>query len=121
MDIIRRFRFESAHYLPNVPKGHKCGRLHGHSYEASVTVRGDVNQVSGWVVDFADISTAWVVAGLGVLDHNYLNEIAGLENPTSENLAMFIWGKMAPLLGGQLRAVSVSESCTSSVTYHGPA
>jgi 6-pyruvoyltetrahydropterin/6-carboxytetrahydropterin synthase len=121
MEISKRFTFEAAHRLPHVPTGHKCGRLHGHSYAVEVVVRGEVNPTSGWVCDFADIVTAWVTSGLGALDHNYLNEIEGLENPTSELLARWIWRRLAApeaRLPG-LYAVKVSETCTSSCTYRG--
>lgn len=117
-EIFKEFRFESAHRLPRVPAGHKCGRLHGHSYLIEVHVRGEVNPVSGWICDFADIATAWVVSGCGVLDHNYLNEIEGLENPTSETLARWIWERISASLPGLFRVV-VRETCTSGCVYSG--
>lgn len=124
MEISKRFTFEAAHRLPHVPAGHKCGRLHGHSYAVEVTVAGEVNPATGWVCDFADITTAWVSAGLGALDHNYLNEIEGLENPTSELLARWVWHRLSAIPGERpglpgLSAVRVSETCTSSCTYRG--
>ncbi|MCZ7630716.1 MAG: 6-carboxytetrahydropterin synthase QueD [Microthrixaceae bacterium] len=117
MEVYKEFGFESAHRLPNVPEGHKCARLHGHSFRVSVHVEGPVGEASGWVVDFADIS-ATCAPVREELDHRYLNEIAGLENPTSEVLAMWIWDRLASRLPG-LSMVEVSETCTSGCRYRG--
>ena len=95
MDIYKDFHFEAAHRLPNVPEGHKCARLHGHSFQLRVTVRGDAPEPSGWVMDFADLKAA-VKPVIARLDHYYLNEIEGLENPTSENLCRWIWAQLSP-------------------------
>ena len=117
MDIYKDFTFESAHHLPNVPGGHKCARLHGHSYIVRLTVSGVVHEDSGWVQDFGDLSAAFKPLHQ-ILDHNYLNEIEGLENPTSEVLAMWIWNRIAgelPLLA----EVGIKETCTSGCTYRG--
>lgn len=111
MQIAKRFRFESAHRLPNVGPGHKCARLHGHSFEVEVVLEGEVDATTGMVADFADISAAWAPLH-EVLDHRYLNDISGLENPTSENLAVWIWRRLSgnlPLLA----KVVVHETCTS--------
>src|SRR6478752_2152122 len=89
-EIFREFTFEAAHRLPNVPEGHKCARLHGHSYRLSVHVVGPLDPEFGWVMDFGDIKQV-VNPVVGELDHYYLNEIAGLENPTSEVLAKWLW------------------------------
>src|SRR5258706_11170623 len=89
MEIFKSFRIEAAHRLPNVPAGHKCARLHGHSFVIGIYVAGPVASETGWVRDFADLGEA-MAEGLEALDHRYLNEIAGLENPTSEGLAL--WG-----------------------------
>ena len=118
MEISKRFTFEAAHNLPNVPPGHKCSRLHGHSYAVTVCVTGPVHDQSGWVMDFSDIATAWQHLFV-ILDHHHLNEIEGLENPTSEVLSIWIWARLAPLLRG-LSTVCVSETCTSGVVYRGP-
>ena len=93
MEIFKEFTFEAAHRLPNVPAGHKCARLHGHSYNVSVHIAGPIGDDSGWVRDFADLSCAMRPV-LDQLDHYYLNEIAGLENPTSEVLARWIWDRV---------------------------
>ena len=118
MLIHTQFRFEAAHRLPNVPEGHKCARLHGHSFRATVWVEGEVGAESGWVMDFADVKAAFAPLH-DALDHHYLNEIDGLENPTSEVIAAWIWERLAPALPGLSRVV-VRETCTSGATYDGP-
>ena len=117
MEIFKEFRFEAAHRLPSVPAGHKCGRLHGHSYRVRVYVVGPVDPGSGWIMDFADLSAAWAPVG-EALDHYYLNDVEGLSNPTSENLARWIWCRLVGALAG-LSAVSVRETCTSGCVYSG--
>lgn len=117
MDVFKIFQFEAAHLLPNVPEGHKCGRLHGHSFKLELHVRGEVGEQSGWVVDFADIKAAFK-PHYDRLDHHYLNEVDGLENPTSENLARWIWRQLKPDLPG-LHKVVVRETCTSGCVYQG--
>jgi 6-pyruvoyltetrahydropterin/6-carboxytetrahydropterin synthase len=118
MEIFKEFRIEAAHRLPNVPPGHKCARLHGHSFLIGVYVGGEVDPASGWVCDFADIKTA-MQGPCEVLDHHYLNDIPGLENPTSEILAMWVWQRLAPALPGLSRIV-VHETCNSGCDYRGP-
>ncbi len=115
--ISRGYRFESAHRLLRVPDGHKCGRLHGHSYRCTVTVGGDVDPTMGWICDFAEIDAAFRPVH-ALLDHRYLNEIDGLENPTSETIARFIFERLE--LPG-LVSVTIQETCVSSCTYTGPA
>lgn len=117
MELFCEMRFEAAHRLPNVPPGHKCARLHGHSYQVEVRVQGPVDEASGMVVDFADIKTAFKPLR-AQLDHYYLNEIDGLENPTSENLARWIWQRLAPALP-ELSEIVVRETCTSGCRYTG--
>ena len=119
MEIFREFTFEAAHRLPNVPAGHKCARLHGHSYRVEVHLRGEVDQVAGWVTDFADIKAAFRPVH-DQIDHHYLNEIEGLENPTSENIAHWIWDHLKPSVP-QLSQVVVQETCTSGAIYRGEA
>lgn len=118
MEIFREFTFEAAHRLPYVPDGHKCGRLHGHSYRVEVRVSGTVDAATGWVMDFAEIKAAFARLH-DLLDHRYLNEISGLDNPTSENLARWIWHRLAGSL--PLSAVVVRETCTSGCIYRGEA
>lgn len=117
MQIFKEFTFEAAHRLPFLPTGHKCGRLHGHSYRVEIHVRGEVRQPEGWVIDFADIKAATGPA-IEALDHRYLNEVEGLENPTSEAVARWIWERVAPGLPA-LHAVVVRETCTSGCVYAG--
>lgn len=118
MDISKTFHIEAAHRLPNVPAGHKCARLHGHSFRVEVHVRGPLDPHLGWVMDFADIKTAFAPL-FERLDHNYLNDVAGLDNPTSENLARWIWDHLKPRLPLLARVV-VHETCTSACSYDGP-
>ena len=118
-EIFKEFTFEAAHRLPNVPDGHKCARLHGHSYRVMVNVTGPVGDQSGWVMDFGDLKAAFHPLAQQ-LDHYYLNEIPGLENPTSENLARWIWDRLKPSLT-DLSAITVRETCTSGCTFRGAA
>jgi len=117
MEIFKAFTFEAAHRLPNVPPDHKCFRLHGHSFRVELRVRGPVDARLGWVRDFADIKKA-VSPIRDQLDHHYLNEIEGLENPTSENLARWIWRRVRAVLP-DLCEVIVHETCTSGCVYRG--
>lgn len=117
MEIWKEFSLESAHRLPNVPPDHKCARLHGHSFKVEVHVRGDLHPTLGWVVDFADIGAAWRPLH-DALDHRCLNDVPGLENPTSELLARWIWTRLKPTLPG-LSKVVVRETCTSGCAYTG--
>lgn len=117
MEIFKEFTIEAAHWLPNVPEGHKCRRMHGHSFHIQVSVRGPVDPRLGWVMDFADIKAAWRAVH-DQLDHRCLNDVAGLDNPTSENLARWIWTRLAPQLPG-LSKVAVRETCTSGCVYAG--
>ena len=118
MELFKEFGFEAAHRLPNVAPDHKCARLHGHSFRVSVHVEGAVVADTGWVMDFADLKAAFAPVH-DRLDHRYLNEIAGLENPTSEVLAQWIWAELAPGLPG-LSQIIVRETCTSGCSYRGP-
>ena len=118
MDIFKVFQVEAAHHLPNVPEDHKCRRLHGHSFIIEIHVSGPVGQDTGWVMDFSDLKQIFQPL-YDQLDHNYLNEIQGLENPTSENLAIWIWDKLIPVLP-QLSKVAVKETCNSGCIYTGP-
>ncbi|KEY90950.1 6-carboxy-5,6,7,8-tetrahydropterin synthase [Candidatus Photodesmus blepharus] len=116
-ELYKDFKFEAAHYLPNVPAGHKCSRLHGHSFLVRLYILGEVDPNTGWVLDFDDISTAFK-AVYDRLDHRYLNEIKGLENPTSEVLAKWIWQELKSTLP-LLNKVEIKETCTANCTYWG--
>ncbi len=117
MEIFKEFGFEAAHRLPNVPADHRCARLHGHSFRVEIHVRGPVDARTGWVMDFAEIQKA-AQPVIDRLDHYYLNEIPGLENPTSENLVRWIWTQVSPALPGLAR-VSIRETCTTGCVYDG--
>ncbi len=116
-EIYRDFTFEAAHRLPHVPEGHKCARLHGHSYVVRVVVDGPVGEDTGWVQDFDDLKRAFRPLH-DSLDHNYLNEVDGLDNPTSEVLARWIWTHLRAELP-LLERVEVKETCTSGCVYRG--
>lgn len=117
MQIYKEFSFDAAHFLPNVPKGHKCGRLHGHTFHVRVYIEGPVGEQTGWVMDFGDLKAAFKPI-YDQLDHYYLNDITGLENPTSENLARWIWQRLKPELD-LLSLIEVRETCTSGCLYRG--
>ena len=117
MELFKEFTFEAAHLLPNVPVGHKCARLHGHSFKLIVHVEGPVDPELGWVIDFGDIS-AEVKPVINELDHYYLNDIPGLENPTSEVLVRWIWDRLEESVPF-LSALDLRETCTSGCRYTG--
>jgi 6-pyruvoyltetrahydropterin/6-carboxytetrahydropterin synthase len=117
MEIWKEFTFEAAHRLPLLPDDHKCKRLHGHSFRARIYVAGEPDSEHGWVTDFASIKEAFAPV-LQQLDHHYLNEIEGLENPTSELLAKWIWRRLKPGLPS-LSKVEIGETCTCGCVYEG--
>ena len=117
VELVKDFRFEAAHYLPNVPEGHKCRRMHGHSFRGEVAVRGPVDTRVGWLIDFAELKRS-VDPIVARLDHYLLNEVEGLENPTSESIAMWLWGRLAPSLP-MLHRVTIDETCTTRCHYYG--
>ena len=116
MEIYKEFTFEAAHRLENVEEGHKCARLHGHSYRVEVHVEGRIDPHTGWVMDFADITSAFAPVR-SELDHHLLNDIEGLANPTSEHLSMWIWQRLENAL--PLAAIVVKETPTSGSIYRG--
>jgi 6-pyruvoyltetrahydropterin/6-carboxytetrahydropterin synthase len=115
--LIKTFGFEAAHRLPTFPEGHKCRRLHGHSFRFDVVVEGQVDSKKGYLIDYAEISQV-AEPLVRQLDHQYLNEVEGLENPTSENMARWLWERLKPVLP-LLAAVVVRESCTAGCEYRG--
>ena len=117
MEIYKEFIFEAAHRLPNVPAGHRCARLHGHSWKGTIYVAGPVGEHSGWIMDYAEIRRLFEPIHCQ-LDHHYLNEIEGFENPTSEVLAKWIWRRLKPQLPALSRIV-INETCTSGCIYRG--
>ena len=117
IQLSKSFRFEAAHSLPTFPEGHKCRRLHGHSFVVEVVVEGDVDPAKGYLIDYGDVKAATEPIRKR-LDHFYLNEIEGLENPTAEMLAAWIWERLKPKLP-ILSEVIVHETCTSKCHYRG--
>ncbi len=105
MEIYKSFYLEAAHWLPNVPDGHKCGRLHGHSFKVTIYASGTVGRETGWIVDFAELNSC-------------LNHHEGLENPTSENICLWIWDQLKPRLPA-LSRIEINETCTSGCVYCG--
>ncbi len=117
VELIKTFRFEAAHTLPHAPPDHKCRNLHGHSYRVDIHAIGDVDPEAGWMMDFGKIKQV-VAPILDELDHQLLNEIGGLENPTSELLCKYLWDRIAPSLP-ELSAITVWESDTSRCVCRG--
>lgn len=117
MQVYKRFTFDSAHYLPNVPADHKCRNVHGHTYRVTVFLEGDLQPELDWIVDFAEVSRI-VKAVIRVVDHRLLNEIPGLENPTCEVIAAWLWKKIEPELP-TLRRIELAETPTSGVIFEG--
>ena len=117
IDIFKVFTLEAAHRLPNVPEGHKCARLHGHSFRVEVHLSGAIGEHSGWLMDYADVKKAFQPIH-DRLDHHYLNDIEGLDNPTSERLAVWIWEQLKPALP-LLSEIVVHETCTAGSRYRG--
>jgi 6-pyruvoyltetrahydropterin/6-carboxytetrahydropterin synthase len=117
MEIFKEFKFEAAHRLPNLPEGHKCRNLHGHSYRVRVFVRGRVDPSLGWVVPFEDIGAACKPL-IEQLDHSFLNEVEGLSQSTSEHLAYWFWKRVKPALPGLAR-IEIWETATSGAIYSG--
>ena len=117
VELVREYRFEAAHFLPNVPETHRCRRIHGHSYRIDVHVSGEIDAATGWVVDFYDIEAVFAPL-LGQLDHHLLNELPGLENPTAELIAAWVWAHLSPALPG-LSQVVVHETEMSRAVVRG--
>ena len=116
--LSKEFHFEAAHTLPHAPAGHKCGRVHGHSFRVVISIEGEVDPALGWVYEHGEISRAMAPL-VALLDHQYLNEVEGLENPTLENLAAWLWDRLEPLCPG-LCEIVVQETPTAWCTYRGP-
>ncbi len=117
MIIYKIFRFDSAHYLPNVPKGHKCGGMHGHTYTLKVSIAGKPSIQTGWIMDYTDLKET-VKPWIELLDHQVLNTVEGLENPTSENLCLWLWKKIKPEIPNLVR-IELNETPDSGVIYEG--
>lgn len=117
MELFKKFTFDAAHFLPNVPEGHKCREIHGHTYLLTVYVEGIPDAQLGWIIDFADLKQA-VEPIVKELDHKFLNNIPGLENPTCEHIAVWLWNRIKPLVP-QLSKIELYETPTSGVVYRG--
>lgn len=117
MIIYKCFIFDSAHFLSNVPEGHKCKNMHGHTYKLTVFIEGKIIEPEGWVIDFADLKKH-IKPIIDQLDHHCLNDLNGLENPTSENLSVWLWNRIKPLIPG-LNRIELNETATSGVIYEG--
>ena len=116
MIIYKDFTFEAAHKLPLVPDTHKCSKLHGHSFKVRISVEDELSDL-GWVIDYADIKSACGPV-IEVLDHSYLNEVPGLDNPTSENIAVWLWNEIQPKLA-ILSEIEVKETCNTGCIFRG--
>lgn len=117
MIIYKQFSFDSAHFLPFVPEGHKCGGMHGHTYKLTVFLEGDPNPVQGWLIDFNELKKV-IDPLIDSVDHKLLNDIPGLENPTSEILAAWLWEQIKPQLP-LLKRLELNETPTTGVIYDG--
>ena len=117
VELTKEYRFEAAHQLPCVPEGHKCSRMHGHSYKVEISVAGPVDPATGWLIDFGVIDDAWTDLFLR-FDHHNLNEVPGLENSTCENIAIYVWRALRPRIA-VLSAVTVWETYDSKCVYRG--
>ena len=117
VELMKEYRFEAAHRLPRVAEGHKCSRVHGHSYKVEVFLSGRVNPETGWLIDFGVIDEAWAVL-FARLDHQYLNDVPGLENSTCEIIAIYVFDELARQIP-EVSAVTVWETYDSKCTYRG--
>lgn len=118
VELNREYAFEAAHRLPRVGPDHQCSRMHGHSFRFEIVVSGEIDPAMGWLADFDEISRIVEPIVRGELDHRTLNDVPGLENPTSEMLCVWLWTRLSPLLAG-LSAITVHETCTARCTYRG--
>ena len=117
VELSKTFRFEAAHFLPKVPGEHRCRRAHGHSYRVTVSVGGEVDPETGWLVDYADIAKASKPV-INELDHHDLNEVTGLANPTAEHLCAWLWARIAPELPN-LSCIEIAETETTRCVFRG--
>jgi len=117
MTIFKQFTFDSAHFLPRIPEGHKCKETHGHTYKLTIFIEGALDNTLGWVLDFAEAKRA-IMPVLELVDHKLLNNVEGLENPTCEILAIWFWNKIKPHVP-LLKKIELYETPTSGVIYEG--
>lgn len=117
MEIYKEFAFDSAHFLPNVPEGHKCKNMHGHTYHLRVYIKGMPNSNYGWIMDFKELKDS-IMPLIDELDHKVMNEVKGLENPTAENITIWFWDKLKPVIPA-LSKLELKETPTTGVIYEG--
>jgi 6-pyruvoyltetrahydropterin/6-carboxytetrahydropterin synthase len=117
MEIYREFEFDAAHSLANLADGHKCRNLHGHTFTVIVYVSGPVGENTGWVMDYGEIKSICEPV-IDQLDHSYLNDIPGLENPTSETIAVWLWNRIKQDIP-ELSMVEVKETASTGCRYTG--
>ena len=117
MQVFKKFTFDSAHFLPNVPAGHKCKEVHGHTYRLTVFVEDQLKENLEWVIDFADLKRA-INPIINILGHKLINNIEGLENPTCERIAIWLWDKIKAEIPA-LSRIELNETPTSGVIYEG--
>ena len=117
MNIYKIFNIESARSLPNLPDSHPCKNIHGHSFKIKITVSGKINKATGMVLDFNQIDEIFNPIHL-LIDHKYLNDIKGLENPSSENLAIWIWKRLKPKLPTIIE-IEIKETSETGCIYKG--
>jgi 6-pyruvoyltetrahydropterin/6-carboxytetrahydropterin synthase len=117
MIIYKQFTFDAAHYLPNVAESHKCRTLHGHTYHLTLFFEGEISAELGWIIDFSEIKKA-VKPVLNLLDHQFLNDVEGLQNPTCERISVWLWDRIKPLIN-QLKRIELKETPTSGAIYEG--
>ncbi len=117
MEIYREFKFDAAHKLPNLPEGHRCGNLHGHTFVVYIHIQGNVGEKTGWVMDYGEIKSICAPV-IDKLDHQYLNDVSGLENPTSEVIAQWLWNRIKPVLP-ELSMIEIKETASTGCRFLG--
>jgi 6-pyruvoyltetrahydropterin/6-carboxytetrahydropterin synthase len=117
MEIYREFTFDAAHRLQGLPGNHRCGNLHGHTFTVVVYLEGIINEERGWVIDYGEVKKICNPI-IDTLDHSFLNDIPGLENPTSECIAIWLWGRIKPLIP-ELTMIEVKETAKTGCRYRG--
>ena len=117
MIVFKQFSFDSAHFLPNVPEGHKCKEIHGHTYRMVVHIEGNLDEHLGWVMDFSEMKKV-ISPIVDSIDHKLLNNIPGLENPTCEMIAVWLWNKIKPAIPSLVK-IELHETPTSGAVYEG--
>ncbi len=117
MEIFKKYYFDSAHFLPHVPENHKCRNMHGHTYKLIVFISGNAENKNGWVMDFAVLKST-INPIIEIIDHKVLNDISGLENPTCENIARWLWVKIKEVIPELIR-IELHETPTTGVIYSG--